>query len=245
MFNKIIILALFSILPLYKTQAAYSFFDEIKSPFVETPSKQIFIYGFGGSLLMYAFLKDPHIIKFQERISKDKPLEHYYDFLDQMGRSVPNIIYAGSFFIHGLLSSSPKSFKKAEVMFKASLYSGAAVTILKQVFRENRPGGSKSKVSYPSGHATIAFAFAGVVSAEHPWYWGLGATTLASLVAVQRMGQNAHYLHDVIAGGALGYSFGWGISRYVSKIKGVSNSNLIIFPNTKGDGAQARYTYNF
>lgn len=57
--------------------------------------------------------------------------------------------------------------------------------------------------SFPSGHATTAFAAAGVVAALHPRL-GPPVVALAALVAVSRVYLGVHYPADVVAGAVLG-----------------------------------------
>lgn len=74
---------------------------------------------------------------------------------------------------------------------------------LKSLVREKRPDAS-SHDSFPSGHATAAFAVATVESQFHPrqaplWYTG------ATLISYSRVRLNRHHVQDVVAGAALGY----------------------------------------
>lgn len=57
--------------------------------------------------------------------------------------------------------------------------------------------------SFPSGHATSAFAAAGVVAALHPRL-RVAALTLAGLIGLSRVYLGVHYPSDVIAGALLG-----------------------------------------
>lgn len=75
--------------------------------------------------------------------------------------------------------------------------------------------------SFPSGHATAAFAFASLVSAEtsHWWpesRWLIGPIVYggAALTGVSRIYNNAHWASDVIAGAAIGTLTGIKVYRY-------------------------------
>lgn len=71
-------------------------------------------------------------------------------------------------------------------------------------------GNQKPDFSFPSGHATIAFAMAGVLSAYEPkfrtWFYAL-----AVCISLSRIVVGVHYPLDVIAGAV----FGWGIGQSV------------------------------
>jgi membrane-associated phospholipid phosphatase len=74
---------------------------------------------------------------------------------------------------------------------------------LKAAIREKRPD-SNHRDSFPSGHATAAFAIAAMESHYHPrqsWLWYTGAV----LIAESRTRLHRHFWQDVIAGSALGY----------------------------------------
>ena len=98
-------------------------------------------------------------------------------------------------------------------MFKATAYSSAVTTIIKYTAREPRPYDHNVKNSFPSGHATTAFAFSGFVAAEHGWAWGAPALLMSTFVAYSRINDNQHWLHDVVAGGTIGWVYGWGIAK--------------------------------
>lgn len=89
--------------------------------------------------------------------------------------------------------------------------------ILKPLFGRLRPGldlgaiilGSFNNDSYsfPSGHATIAFALAGILAAKEPkWKWWF--YVLAILIALSRIYLGQHFPSDVIAGAILGWGIG-------------------------------------
>ena len=73
---------------------------------------------------------------------------------------------------------------------------------LKNLFHEKRPD-ADSHDSFPSGHATAAFAVATVEGSLHPkqaplWYLG------AALISYSRVRLHRHTVGDVLAGAAIG-----------------------------------------
>jgi membrane-associated phospholipid phosphatase len=58
-------------------------------------------------------------------------------------------------------------------------------------------------MSFPSGHTCLAFATAATLAIMIP-RWRPAFYALASVVAVERVVENAHYVTDVLAGAAVG-----------------------------------------
>jgi len=114
-----------------------------------------------------------------------------------------------------------------------SLLTSSVITeALKHITKEPRPDSPNDKSSFPSGHASAAFAAATMESHYHPrqaWLWYTGAT----LIGASRVELRAHRTTDVIAGAVLGI----GASRLeISRPHG-----LILFPFIKPeDGGSGR-----
>ena len=89
---------------------------------------------------------------------------------------------------------------------------------LKQCVHEKRPDGSDYH-SFPSGHTTFAFAGASVLRHEYghlsPWI-SVGGYGLATLVAIDRVRQDRHYIHDACAGAAIG-TLGTELTYYIKR----------------------------
>ncbi len=87
--------------------------------------------------------------------------------------------------------------------------------VLKALIARPRPSaemgalivGYADNFSFPSSHATLAFAFATLLSGvEKRWKWWLYA--LASFIALSRIYLGVHYPLDIIGGSLLGYGIG-------------------------------------
>jgi membrane-associated phospholipid phosphatase len=80
--------------------------------------------------------------------------------------------------------------------------------ILKHAIPEQRPDHSNDR-SFPSGHTSVSFAAAATLEKRYGWQVGIPAHVVAAFVGVARVQANKHFVHDVIAGAALGEATGW------------------------------------
>jgi len=105
---------------------------------------------------------------------------------------------------------------------EASILSGLLTNVVfKTAFGRERPYSSdgatvfkpfSSNASFPSGHATEAFTVASVIAMRSDgWVVPTVSYTVASLVAVSRVYQQAHFPSDVLAGAV----FGTAVGRFV------------------------------
>jgi hypothetical protein len=106
---------------------------------------------------------------------------------------------------------------------------GIVTPLLKTAFGRARPiqnEGShsfhpfdKNFASFPSGHATNAFAFATAVAGHYDgWVIPTIVYTVASGVAVSRVNDHVHFASDVVAGALIGHTVAKGIlARHTGK----------------------------
>jgi len=73
---------------------------------------------------------------------------------------------------------------------------------LKYTIDETRPNGEDH--SFPSNHASIAFASAEFMRKRYGWNYGIPAYLASVFVAYSRVEADQHYVHDVLAGAAIG-----------------------------------------
>ncbi|MCO4753415.1 MAG: phosphatase PAP2 family protein [Bacteriovoracaceae bacterium] len=171
----------------------------------------------------------------QKDMAEDQPMGNLAEFGDVMGQMVPNIAYMVA--THALRNKG-NNRERRNLMFETTLFTALTTNSLKRIVGEERPSGGDTK-SFPSGHTANAFAFAAVVGIEHGKKWGIPAYTLASIVAASRMNDNAHYLHDVVAGATLGISYAYGLSALQKK----SSGKVSVAPYD--DGAMVNYSRSF
>lgn len=73
---------------------------------------------------------------------------------------------------------------------------------LKYTVNEERPNGGSH--SFPSGHSSMSFSSAEFLRKRYGWKFGIPAYLAASFVAYSRVQAKQHYVHDVLAGAAIG-----------------------------------------
>ena len=200
------------------------FKTDFKSPLENEFSRNIVYTGSALTGLLVIFR--PSIVDpFQEDNAGELLDEDTANFGDLMGMLVPNILYVGGAYFHYKITDNNKSLARSTLMFKTTVFAGGTTTILKRIVNQQRPD-KGDRLSFPSGHTTTAFAFASVIGIEHEWYWGAGAYSLATVVAMSRIHDNVHYLHDVVFGATIGTAFGIGLYYLQNKSDNIALSIL-------------------
>lgn len=168
--------------------------------------------GLGG-----LFLVDESVYRYVE--------EHRTEAGDQFARAVSPFGQEYAFGLSvgllagGLVFSAPGTRDTGRDALEASVLSFViANVVLKPVIGRQRPYVSNGETvfdpfshdpSFPSGHATEAFAVASVIAMRSEgWVIPTLAYTTASLVAVSRVEQSHHFTSDVFAGAVLGVTVG-------------------------------------
>jgi hypothetical protein len=194
-----------------KTYANYNesnFKSDWSYPIYNETSKKILLFGLSTSTLLI-LSREEFEDRLQEDWSEDEPMGELAPFGDLMGRMVPNFLYMGAMGIRSAYFNDKLASKRMILMFKVSAYSGFTTFFLKRAFNAQRPH-KGDRLSFPSGHSTTAFAFASVIALEHP-NWKYEAYTLATIVGLSRINDNAHYLHDVVMGASIGTAFAYAL----------------------------------
>lgn len=181
---------------------------DLQSP-VSTDAKWILLTGTALTVAVIA-TQDSLSGPWETRIAKERNLGESSKYGDQLGQLVPNALYVGGMWVAsrwGVEGAGARAWQ----MLEATAYAGLISTVLKFNIGEGRPYNSERGSSFPSGHSTTAFAFAGTVAAEHGWRYGVPALLLATFVAYSRINDNQHRTHDVVAGATIGLTCAYGI----------------------------------
>jgi len=126
---------------------------------------------------------------------------------------------SGATLLLGLATHNPRLRDTGRDAIEASILASGLITpAIKRVAGRSRPLENEGAFafdpftgneSFPSGHATNAFAVASVFAAHSDgWVVPAVAYTLATGVAASRVNDNVHFTSDVIAGAAIGTAVG-------------------------------------
>ena len=118
--------------------------------------------------------------------------------------------YYGALFLAGLTAletlnpshSKIEKYQRLEYVLTAYGVSGALTQTLKFVTQRKRPNGA-DRLSFPSGHTTLAFATAEITRQLYGNWWGSAAYGIALVTGIERVQDNRHWLGDVVTGAVL------------------------------------------
>jgi hypothetical protein len=172
-----------------------------------------------GSLLAIITLSG---LTFVPRVQAQTTNKGFSDFVSGAG----TILYLGGGSLLPLLTDGADGGQHTLRIVDAVGTSAALCYGLKEVIKSPRPDNEKELDSFPSCHATTAFALARVQSHYHPdyailWYGG------AALIGYSRLDLNRHRFSDVLIGAGLGY--------LVGEIELGQKRGLLLFPLIRQD----------
>jgi membrane-associated phospholipid phosphatase len=140
--------------------------------------------------------------------------------------TIPAIAIAGTYGC-GLIFNDSKIRNLGLQLIESCAYAGIVTSVIKSAAGRSRPyvgNGNMDwhpgkfnmdQTSFPSGHATLAFAISSVMADYFDnLYWKIGWYSLASLVGTARIYHDKHWLSDVVMGSAIGYFIGDYVSQH-------------------------------
>jgi len=202
---------------------------DLKNGFYSYPKRKILFLVLGVFLLLGAIFRLWLVISFEtvslwdnlavHQIKQFRTpfLDRFFSFLTIFGSGY---FIIGAFLILAIFLARQRRRKAAVAVFLTLVGSGLLLYLFKDFFSRPRPFGclsSKDCFSFPSGHATIAFYFYGMLfylivrfiklKKIAVWLLGLGLTILIFLVALSRIYLGYHFPTDIIGGFLLGGVF--------------------------------------
>ncbi len=155
-----------------------------------------------------------------------------------------------AFELEGMAFNDDRSKAVAQDGLASSIIASGIITpSLKFIAGRSRPGKDKGahdfhpfsgNASFPSGHATQAFAVASVIADHYdPWYVKAGAYGVASLVGYARVERNAHWASDVLAGALIGTIVG----KTITKFNKAKRYEFSVVSDEKTVGLKATHTF--
>jgi membrane-associated phospholipid phosphatase len=203
----------------------------------------------GGLVITVAFLDKP--IRDAAQRSRSSSTDDFFRNIEKFGTKQYGLPVLAGFYAVGLAADDYNAKTVALDGFSASVISSLTTSIFKGIAGRARPntglgphhwnlfGGDQS---FPSGHATGAFAFASVIAGHYdsPWV-ATTAYTIASLVGVARVEQDAHWASDVIAGGLIGGLIG----HHLVDFNETWRQNHELAPELGTDGRELTLSWTF
>ncbi|MGH7329919.1 MAG: phosphatase PAP2 family protein, partial [Polyangiaceae bacterium] len=156
------------------------------------------------------------------------------------------------FYAYGALADDYEAKTTALDGFSADVISALVTSTIKGIVGRARPNTGlgphhfrplQGDYSFPSGHATGAFAFASVIAAHYDSPW-IDATAygIAGLVGVARIRLDAHWTSDVIAGGLIGGLIGHHLVEFNRELRANGSS---MAPTLGSDGNELTLSWQF
>ena len=150
---------------------------------------------------------------------------------DRYTKRVANLTIGG-LYLGGIVFRSQKAKERALLCLESVALAEEITTGIKHLVGRTRPFGNKgtfhfdplklpppsSSLSFPSGHATTAFALTSVIAEQyHNIFLTIGLYGCATVVALGRINNNAHFLSDVFGGGIIEFSVGRSLVKFNKK----------------------------
>ncbi len=204
----------------------------------------------GGLVLTGAFLDKP--IRDAAQSNRSTSSDNFFKDIEKFGTKQYGLPVLVGFYAYGAIADDYRSKTVALDGFSASVISALVTSTIKGVVGRARPNTGlgphhfapfQGDYSFPSGHATGAFAFASVIAAHYdsPWV-ATTAYTIASLVGVARIHLDAHWTSDVIAGGLIGGLIGHHLVEFNEELRSKYPESA---PTLGTDGNQLTLSWAF
>jgi hypothetical protein len=180
----------------------------------QSPAREWKKVAAGAAITGAALLVDDELARIA-RNNDSHVLDEFTRAVEPLGGGASDKVMA-AFLLYGVAAKNQRARAVAFDSIVSSVIASKAITpALKQLTGRERPNGSDDEESFPSNHATQAFALAGVISTHYrdrPWVPWV-AYGLATGVGVSRVYHDAHWTSDVVAGAMIGAFVGTTVAK--------------------------------
>jgi hypothetical protein len=136
---------------------------------------------------------------------------------DVYGNLTFQVPLAIGWWVIGHAAGSARGAEAGRDLLRAQINSVTWTYAIKLAVNRTRPNGEEH--SFPSGHASAAFATAMVLQEHYGWKVGLPFFAGATYTAVSRISVNKHWASDVVFGAAVGMASARTVTLHVRKHK--------------------------
>ncbi|MFI4968997.1 MAG: phosphatase PAP2 family protein [Lysobacterales bacterium] len=204
----------------------------------------------GGLLIAGAFLDKP--IRDEAQRGRSRGSDAFFRRVERFGTKQYGLPVLAGFYVYGAAADDYEAKAVALDGFSADVISALVTSTIKGIVGRARPNAGlgthhfqplQGDYSFPSGHATGAFAFASVIAAHYDSPW-VGATAygIAGLVGVARVRLDAHWATDVVAGGLIGGLIGHHLVQFNRELRA---RGVAMAPTIGSDGNELTLTWDF
>ena len=174
--------------------------DAKRMPTVETAVT----LGIGGALALAVHPGDDTVT---ERATANGPRQPY-KLGSALGSGWSQIGFAVGTYTTGVVAHNRAMAHFGADLVSAQAINGVITQGMKFAVRRERPGNPGGSYSFPSGHASSAFATAAVAWRHFGWKVGVPASAVGAWVGASRVQLKRHFMSDVVFGAAVGTAAG-------------------------------------
>ncbi len=211
----------------YPTRIANDFYSDLKSFGMDYYRSGVYIGENGGeaSLLIGAGSAATYLVSFADEPIRDELSSHVpvwsntVKFLNELGNVKTMGLVSGVIYGTGLFIEEEKVRETGRLLVESLIWGGSINMLMRHAFGRYRPYNERGNgmfsfwqtdndfQSFPSGHTTVAFSMATILSHQIDTWWSYPLFyALAAGTAGTRMYLDQHWLSDVCFGAALGYT---------------------------------------
>lgn len=160
--------------------------------------------GIGGGLALAVHPADDYLY---EHATEGGPRQPYI-LGSAIGNGWAQVGFAVGTYTTGLIAEKRELAHFGSDLIRAQVLNAVVTQGMKYAVRRERPDGSTSSYSMPSGHTSSTFATAAVAWRHYGWKAGLPASAVGAWVGAGRVQLGKHYLSDAVFGAAVGIMAG-------------------------------------